>query len=316
MGLFDIFNTNDQTAAANAQIQGVNTGLGQLNQNYDAGRNALTTNYAAGLQPFRANFTNAQKGTNALGNALGLNGAQGNADALAAFKNNPGYQFQLQQGDNAILAAQAAGGGGGLESGNTLKALSDYNQGLAGTSWNNYVSQLQPYQGAATAAAGGIGTLYGGLGTALGANYTNQGNAAYGANTSIGNANANADLAGLTASGNLWGAGLGLLGAGTNLAGGGGLGAGLTKLFSPSGSTGSGGSARGYAEGGSPPVGKPSVVGERGPEVFVPSKPGVVIPSDLVAQLRKFADRGASREGTGQGDRFNDYAGKLFRMAA
>jgi hypothetical protein len=34
-----------------------------------------------------------------------------------------------------------------------------------------------------------------------------------------------------------------------------------------------------YAEGGSPPVGVPSVVGERGPEVFVPTQPGVIIPN-------------------------------------
>jgi hypothetical protein len=35
----------------------------------------------------------------------------------------------------------------------------------------------------------------------------------------------------------------------------------------------------GFADGGSPPVGVPSIVGERGPELFIPRGPGVIIPS-------------------------------------
>lgn len=214
MGLFDIFNNSNAQQAAQDQIQGIQTGLNQLNNYYGQGANALQTNYAAGLQPFQTNFNNAQSGTTALGNALGLNGASGNAAATAAFQNNPGYQFQLQQGDNAINAAAAANGT--LNSGNQLKALSDYNQGLAGTSWNNYVSNLQPYLGAANSAATGIGTMNAGLGNQLSNLFQSQGNAAYGANTSIGNANANAQLANNNASANginaLMNLGTGLLG--------------------------------------------------------------------------------------------------------
>lgn len=35
-----------------------------------------------------------------------------------------------------------------------------------------------------------------------------------------------------------------------------------------------------FADGGNPPVGVPSVVGERGPELFVPSTPGTIIPNN------------------------------------
>ena len=35
-----------------------------------------------------------------------------------------------------------------------------------------------------------------------------------------------------------------------------------------------------FAKGGRPPVGRPSIVGERGPELFVPSTAGTVIPND------------------------------------
>ena len=35
-----------------------------------------------------------------------------------------------------------------------------------------------------------------------------------------------------------------------------------------------------FAAGGRPPVGRPSIVGERGPELFVPSTAGTIIPND------------------------------------
>lgn len=208
MGLFDIFSNSDAQKAAQDQIQGIQQGYSQLSDLYNQGRGALTTNYTAGLQPYLTNFNNSQAGTNTLADALGLNGSAGNARATTAFENNPGFQFQKQQGDDAINAASAANGT--LNSGTQLKALSDYNQGLAGTSWQNYIQNLMPYLGAANSAAGGIGSLYAGLGTGLNNSFQGQGNAAYGANTSIGNANANAELANYNASGNLLNAGMNL----------------------------------------------------------------------------------------------------------
>jgi hypothetical protein len=206
MGIFDIFNTSDQQAAAAAQTAGINAGYSQLSNLYGQGQQALQTNYASGLQPFQQNYTQSNQGTTALGNALGLNGPAGNQQASQQLQSTPGFQFQTQQGNNAINAAAAANGT--LNSGNQALALSQFNQGLAGTTYNNYVSQLQPYLGASQSAASGIGSLYGNLGNQLNASYMGQGNAAYGAQTSIGNANANADLAGLNASGNIINAGM------------------------------------------------------------------------------------------------------------
>jgi len=40
----------------------------------------------------------------------------------------------------------------------------------------------------------------------------------------------------------------------------------------------------GFASGGTPPVGKPSLVGERGPELFVPNVAGTVVPNDKLGQ--------------------------------
>ena len=54
-----------------------------------------------------------------------------------------------------------------------------------------------------------------------------------------------------------------------------------SKLFSGMISTAGGflSSLLGFAEGGSPPVGKPSIVGEKGPELFVPKSAGTIIPN-------------------------------------
>ena len=37
-----------------------------------------------------------------------------------------------------------------------------------------------------------------------------------------------------------------------------------------------------FATGGRPPVGRPSIVGEKGPEIFVPSTAGTIIPNDRI----------------------------------
>src|SRR6266481_5619695 len=97
---FGRFTNNAQKNAAGDQIAGINAGIGQLNTYFGQGQNALNANYAAGLQPFLQNYNAASAGQNMLGNSLGLNGPGGSAAALTAFQNsNPGYQFQLQQGE-------------------------------------------------------------------------------------------------------------------------------------------------------------------------------------------------------------------------
>lgn len=41
----------------------------------------------------------------------------------------------------------------------------------------------------------------------------------------------------------------------------------------------------GFADGGSPPVGVPSIVGERGPEIFVPKTAGTIIPNNMLGGM-------------------------------
>ena len=78
----------------------------------------------------------------------------------------------------------------------------------------------------------------------------------------------------------------GLFGGGSSAIAGGGTygGAASSSIFSAGTGTAFGGmSIPGFAEGGRPPVGRPSLVGEKGPELFVPSTAGTIIPADDTA---------------------------------
>jgi hypothetical protein len=218
MGIFDILSSAPGEKAAADQIAAIQQGKQDLTKQFGSGRGALTTDYAAALSPYTSNFANAQQGQNMYGNALGLGGAAGNAAALQGFLNNPGYQFQLQQGEDAAMANAARLGQ--LNSGNTLVDLDKFGQGLANTSWGQYLANLQPYLGAANSAAGGIAGVNTGLGNQMNASYQGLGNALYGADTSIGKAQAGGDLAAYNASGNLWGTGLALAGDVASVLGG------------------------------------------------------------------------------------------------
>ena len=41
----------------------------------------------------------------------------------------------------------------------------------------------------------------------------------------------------------------------------------------------------GFADGGRPPVGRPSIIGEKGPELFQPDQAGTIIPNQQLGQL-------------------------------
>src|SRR5258705_1124732 len=186
MDLFDIFSNTDQRQAADDQIAGINKGYGQLSDLFGQGRGAINTNYAEALSPYTKNYGDASGGVDQLKSLLGM-GPNGGAGIQDILKNLPGYQFALDQGDQNILRNQAATGQ--LNSGKTNLDLQKFGQGNANQFYNNYVSQLQPFLGAANNAAGGIAGVKTGQGNQLNASLMNQGNAAYGAQTSIGNAN-------------------------------------------------------------------------------------------------------------------------------
>src|SRR5690606_24832262 len=78
----------------------------------------------------------------------GINQAPTYAGILAGVESDPGYQFQLEQGMNAIQGSAAANND--LLSGRTLKGLLEYGQGLgtqyAGQAYNRELGAFQNKQ--------------------------------------------------------------------------------------------------------------------------------------------------------------------------
>lgn len=202
--LFDLFNNNNAQDAANAQIGGIGAGLTQATGAINTGLGQATGSYTAGLQPFQQNLATDQAGQGAYADATGANGVAGNARAVQNFQTGPGYQFQLDQGTQNVLRNKASTGQ--LASGATDTALQNYGQGTANQAWQQYIQNLQPFLGQSTANAQGQGSLYSGLAGTQSATGNTLGSLDYGAATSRGNAQANADLANNAAAANQFGA--------------------------------------------------------------------------------------------------------------
>lgn len=214
MGIFDNFlapfTTGAQDKASADQQAGLNNGYSQLSDNFSQGRGAIATSLANSVAPFQTNLQQGQAGQTAYGNATGANGPAGNAAALANFQQGPGYQFQMQQMMDNLSRVQQMNGQG--NSGATDVAALQQAGGLANQNWQQYIQNLQPFLNTSNAAAQGIAGANQNAGNQTNQSFQTQGNAAYGTQAGIGNAQASADLAPLTAGKNLWGAGMDIAG--------------------------------------------------------------------------------------------------------
>ena len=115
---------------------------------YSASQQAGTAHSALQLQQMEWEQNQAnqapwlQAGTTALGELMNL--APFQAPTATQAEATPGYQFQLQQGQQAVERSAAAKGG--LLSGGTAKALDLYSQGVASTNYQNtYNNALNQY---------------------------------------------------------------------------------------------------------------------------------------------------------------------------
>lgn len=129
-----------------------------------------------------SNITAAEKPYQALGttsaNNLAKQLATGfQAPTLAEAEATPGYQFTLQQGTRAI--DQNAAANGTLLTGNTGKALTDYGQGLASTTYNqDFNNAMQTYMTNYQSLLGGTQIGQNSTAQLAGANLTTAGNTA------------------------------------------------------------------------------------------------------------------------------------------
>lgn len=200
-----------QQAAITAQQQMFNTTQANLQPFIQAGSGAIpqlqsyinnpnsTLNQAAGLN-------NTNDPNSALSQLLKL--TTPGASQTSTLQNTPGFQFASQYGTLATENAQAAQGAGG-PGGNMATAISNYNNGLASTQWQNIVSALQGTLNSGTSnllsaygaganpleslvgtganAAAGLASNATATGQGIASSTTGIGNAQAGAATSIGN---------------------------------------------------------------------------------------------------------------------------------
>ncbi|QLB59837.1 DNA transfer protein p32 [Acinetobacter indicus] len=95
-----------------------------------------------------------QAGTQALDGLMGLTGL-GGADTEQLLRQDPSYQFRLNQGLDNVQSSAAARGG--LLSGATLKALNNYAQDYASQEYGNAYNRLSNIVGMGQNAAAGVG---------------------------------------------------------------------------------------------------------------------------------------------------------------
>lgn len=100
-----------------------------LGSGYGAARGDLTGARATGVNDLASSYGQAR------GDLASLRGG----GLAAGFTADPGYQFALQQGEDAIMRSAAARGG--RMGGDTLKALQEHGQGLASQYFDKYAAR-------------------------------------------------------------------------------------------------------------------------------------------------------------------------------
>lgn len=150
-----------QTGAAGALAAGQGNALGSLAGGYNQGRTDVFSGYGQGRSDLASAYDQARGDLSRVQGLQGFTGQATNAinsaDAYgqsmlaqpgglyAGFEQDPGYQFRLKQGEEAINRQAAAQGGRG--GGATMKALADYNQGLASQEYGNFAQRQQAAAG-------------------------------------------------------------------------------------------------------------------------------------------------------------------------
>ncbi len=149
-------------AASGAIRGGASGALGHLDESARAaaGRLAATRDEFAGANAFTPLSDLGLRygaGARLYADALGVNGAEGNARAAGAFQAGPGYDFALKQGIDAINRRAAAAGM--LAGGNANRSAIDYATGLANKEYGGWLDRLGGFNnlelGATTGAAQG-----------------------------------------------------------------------------------------------------------------------------------------------------------------
>lgn len=145
-----------QNSALGGQMGAYGDAYGQAVGDIQGGTQSALNYVEGGTEMGRADINATQ---NRMGDLYG-------GGLAAGFETDPGYQFRLSQGQDAINHAASAAGG--RHGGDTLKALAEYNQNFASNEFNNYANRTMGMaQGAdqndfnKNAALAGLASQYG-----------------------------------------------------------------------------------------------------------------------------------------------------------
>jgi hypothetical protein len=199
---------------------------GQLGQGYlDTGMAGSKDALASAKGQFAPLSTLYNKGSGLFADALGVNGASGNANAQAAFFNSPGYDKGIDAGIDVLNRRRASAGM--LNSGNADIDALTFGQNAQNKEWNNWLTNLGGYDTKAMGAAGAMAGVDQSLASLYQGDATNR--IGLQGNVTSGNASANQLQAQGEAGGakNLLG---GIMGGASMLMGSGGL-SGLGGAF-------------------------------------------------------------------------------------
>lgn len=158
-GVGSLFGGDATKQAAQANRDQINKYLSQGTAAVDTGAQQAQgyLGQAGNLYQGLATQSGGLSGLNLYGDALGVNGADGAARAQSAFTTDPGYQFQQQQGLDALNRSAAARGQ--LNSGQTGLDTLTFSQGLANNSYQQWLQNLSGFgnsqAGVYTGAIGG-----------------------------------------------------------------------------------------------------------------------------------------------------------------
>jgi hypothetical protein len=129
---------------------------------YDLAKGDVNSNFGLATGALSPYANQGFAATSRLSALAGLGGSEQQQSALAS---DPGYQFRMSQGVNALDRSAAARGM--INSGAQQRALTSYGQGLASSELNNAFQRVGAVQGNAQQAAGALGNLYQNQGTTL-----------------------------------------------------------------------------------------------------------------------------------------------------
>lgn len=172
-GVGSLFGGDATKKAAAANRDQINKYLQQGTAAIDTGQQQATgyLGQVGDLWKSLANESGGLSGLNLYGDALGVNGADGAARASSAFQTDPGYQFQQQQGIDALNRSAAARGQ--LNSGQTGLDTLNFSQGLANNTYQQWLQNLSGFGGQQAGVYTGATTGQAGALTDLASNATN-----------------------------------------------------------------------------------------------------------------------------------------------